>query len=134
MLKQCQPQATPLVFRLDRNVEQVRLVEDDLHHTVADLLLTFEHQPDLILAQAIEENPAGPGMAIGRIFDFQYSFQVRLGHRAKRYSVTHSILSSAPSADAWLARHQPYAVALPLIIPGPATPRPSPGLRSAIRD
>src|SRR5687768_4555726 len=119
MLKQRQTQASALVFRLDGDVEQMRLVKNDLHHSMAHLLLTFEHQPDLVLAQAIEKDPAGPRVAVGRVFDLQNSFQVRLGHRAERYSVTHSIHSSAPSADAWLATRRPCAVALPLTIPGP---------------
>ncbi len=75
MLQQGQTQASALVFRLDGDVEQMRLVKNDLHHPVAHLLLAFEHQPDLILAQAIEKNPAGPGMAVGRIFDLQNSFR-----------------------------------------------------------
>ncbi|MNJ72344.1 hypothetical protein D3C77_689770 [compost metagenome] len=111
----------------------MRLIENDLHHPVANLLLTFEHQPYLVFTQAVEKNPPGPRVAVRGVLDFQHGFQIRLGHRAERYSVTHSILSSAPSADAWLARHQPYAVALPLITPGPAGPRPTPGLRPGVR-
>src|SRR5450830_50458 len=132
VLKQAQAQAAALALRLDRDIEQVRFIENDLHHAMPDLLAAFEHQPDLVLAQAIEENPAGPGMAERRVFDLQDRIQVRLGHRAKTYRITHRYFSIAPSAGAWLARHQPCAVAHPSIIPDRAAPRPIPGLRPAV--
>ena len=83
MLEQRQAETAALVFRFDGDVQQMRFIEDDLHHPVAHLLLTFEHQPDLVLAQPVEKDPAGPGVAVCRVFDFQHGVEVGLGHRAE---------------------------------------------------
>ena len=89
VLQQFKPQAAALAFGFDRDIEQVRFIENDLHHAVPHLLFAFKHQPDVIFAQPVEEYPARPGVAEGGVFNFQHGIEVRLGHRAESYSVTH---------------------------------------------
>ncbi len=122
MIKQQQTQATALIFWFDGDVEQMRFIDDDLNHTMAHLLCTFEHQPDFVGFEPVEEDPACPRVGKRRVFDFQYRVQIGLGHAAEGYGVTHQSISSASSADAWLSRRQPCVAARPSLIPGPAAP------------
>ncbi len=89
VFEQAQTEATPLAFGLHRDIQQVRLVEDDLDDAMADLLATLEHQPAMVVLQAFAEDATGPWVAEGGIFDFQHGIEVRLGHRAEGNRIAH---------------------------------------------
>jgi hypothetical protein len=71
----------------------VRLVKDQVDHTVADLLLALEHHPALVGTQRVVEDAARPGVAEGGVLDLQHGFDVRRGHRAEADSITHHTYS-----------------------------------------
>ena len=126
VFQQLEAQTTALAFRLDGDVQQMCFIKDDLHHAMPHLLLTFKHQPDMVFAQAVQKYAPRPRVAESGVFNFQDGIKVRLGHWAEGYSVTHRLVSSAPSAGAWLATHALCVVAHPLRVPDPAAPMRSP--------
>src|SRR3990167_7587135 len=67
VFEQFQTQTTPLAFRLDGDIEQMRLVHDDLDHAVANLLLAFKHHPAVVSGQAVGKDAARPRVAEGGI-------------------------------------------------------------------
>ncbi|MNV88871.1 hypothetical protein D3C71_1831130 [compost metagenome] len=91
MFQQAQAEAAALAFRLDRDVQQMSLADYHVDHAVADLLAAFEHQPAVVGLEAVGEDAAGPGMAEGGEFYFQYGIEIRLGHRAEGNSIGHSV-------------------------------------------
>src|SRR5690606_4714217 len=72
------------------DVEQVRLVENDLDDAIADLLLALEHQPAVIGLATTGEPGAAPGVAEGGGLALYQAVELRLGHRAEAEGAAHT--------------------------------------------